>query len=113
MKQIHKGGFKVNKPDVYAKLVQSGDIQRECKIRGNHLVSLKRIGEKEWEYEAVVDTANPRLDEIATLLEDLYSISYTLTSVPKIKNICEEGEKTLNDLKKEIKKVKEDLLTVT
>jgi len=113
MKHLQKGSYKVTDPEKYYSLVQSGEIEKECEIRGNHLVSLKRLSEDEWEYEAILDTTNPRVDELATLLEDKYSIKYSLTSAIKLEPVDNGEQKILKNLKKEIKKVKEDLLTVT
>ncbi len=92
MKELHKGSFTVSDHIRYKELVDTGELQKECLVRGNKLLSLKEVSAGKWKFEAEVDTSNPRIDEIATLLIDLYGIHYTLASVPKVTPIQAQKE---------------------
>ena len=92
MKELHKGFFSVSDHIRYKELVDTGEIYKECLTRGNKLLSLKEVSAGKWEYEAEIDTSNPRLNEIATLLIDQYGIYYTLASVPKVTPIQAQKE---------------------
>ena len=84
MKELHKGSFSVSDHIRYKELVDAGVIYKECLVRGNKLLSLKEVSAGKWEFEAEVDTSNPRVDELATFLIDQHGIYYTLASVPKV-----------------------------
>lgn len=92
MKELHKGSYTVSDHIRYKELVDSGDIHRECLERGNHLLSLKEVSAGKWEFKAIIDTSNPRLDELATMLIDLYGIYYTLASVPEVTPVQAQKE---------------------
>lgn len=92
MKELHKGSFTVSDRIRYKELVDTGEIYKECLVRGNKLLSLKEVSAGKWEYEAEVDTSNPRVNELATFLIDLYGIDYTLASVPKVTPIQAQKE---------------------
>jgi len=98
--ELHEGSFEVNNPEKYRVLVENGSIHKECEERGNTLQSLKEVRTGVWEYAALINTANPRLNEIATLLRDLFQIEYTLASVPRVKPVYDEDPKAvLKDLR--------------
>ena len=92
VKELHQGTFTVSDHIRYKELVDSGEIQKECLIRGNKILSLKEVSAGKWKYEAEVDTSNPRIDEITTFLIDQYGIYYTLASVPKVTPIQAQKE---------------------
>tara|TARA_R100000458_G_C8091936_1_gene122248 strand:- start:1 stop:327 length:327 start_codon:yes stop_codon:yes gene_type:complete len=107
MKELHKGSFSVSDHIRYKELVDKGEIYKECLVRGNKLISLKELSAGKWEYEAEIDTSNPRLDELATLLVDLYGIYYTLASVPKVTPIQAQKEmlQELDSIKSTLERV--------
>ena len=97
MKELHKGSYTVSDHIRYKELVDSGEIYRECLVRGNELISLKEVSAGKWEFKAIIDTSNPRLDEIATMLVDLYGIYYTLASIPNVTPV-EAQKKMLEEI---------------
>lgn len=107
MKELYKGSFSVSDNIRYKELVDTGEIYEECLARGNKLLSLKEVSAGKWEFEAEVDTSNPRLDEIATFLIDLYGIYYTLASVPKVTPIQAQKEmlQELDSIKSTLERV--------
>ena len=107
MKELHKGSFSVSDHIRYKELVDTGELQNECLARGSKLVSLKEVSAGKWEYEAVIDTDNPRLDEITTFLIDQYGIYYTLASVPKVTPIQAQKEmlQELDSIKSTLERV--------
>ena len=98
MQQIHEGLFKVDPPDKYREIVQSGTIHKECMIRGNELISLTEKNDGVWEYKSIIKIDHPRIDELATLL-DSYGIKYTLRSVPRVTEIIDDQIKIINEIK--------------
>ena len=101
MKQIHEGLFKVDLPNEYRELVQSGTIHKECMIRGNELITLNEKNDGVWEFKSIVDLDNPRVNELATLL-DSYGINYTLRSVPRVTEIIDDKIKIIREMKEVI-----------
>lgn len=107
MKELHKGTYTVSDHIRYKELVDSSEIYKECLVRGNELISLKEISAGKWEYEAIIDINNPRLDELATMLVDLYGIHYTLASVPNVTPVQAQKEmlKELETIKSRLSQV--------
>ena len=92
MKELHTGSFTVSDHIRFKELVHTEEIYKESLVRGSKLVSLKEVSAGKWEFETVIDTDNPRVDELTTFLIDLYGIHYTHASLPKVTPIQAQKE---------------------
>jgi len=108
----HSLQFEIDKPDQFRDWVNSPNYIEQIEKCGGNLKSLKEVKTGIWDVVIEIDKSNPRSDELV-LLSGRNGYQFTLRSIPVVRTISSDAKKTLNNLEQEIKKVKEDLLSVT
>ena len=108
----HSFQFEIDKPDQFRDWVNTPDYIKQIEKCGGNLKSLREVKTGLWEAVIEIDKSNPRSDELV-LISERNGYQFTLRSVPVVKTRCSDAKKTLNNLEKEIKSAKKDLLPVT